>query len=293
MLGSFSSGENNSSVVSSARPVASRIPIIFRAMLKFLFALLICASAHANSPDCLPKASFPPPELGQPANISGLKDQLGYYKCSGAYEREFKRVIDEAISYVQERVKRGGQLALVLDIDETSLSNWEEMKVNDFGLIEDGPCELGDPDGDGWRVPLPNMPCGFGAWILSADAKPFDTIRLFRAARENNVAVFFVTGRKELVDKDNNPTTQIRDATKKNLQKAGYANWKQLMPEPAGFTGTVQAFKTQKRKEIVGMGYTIIANVGDQYSDLRSDPQVGKTDAEQNFKLPNPFYFVP
>jgi acid phosphatase len=275
----------------AATPSAAASSI--RGTLGLVFALLVCRCAYANSPDCLPKAGFPPPESGEPANISGLKSELLYYQCSGAYEREFQRVIDEAISYVQERVKRGGQLAVVLDIDETSLSNWEEMKVNDFGLIEDGPCELGDPDGDGWRVPLANKPCGFGAWVLSADAKPLDTIRLFRAAKQNNVAVFFVTGRKELVDKNNNPTTQIRDATEKNLEKAGYANWKQLMLEPAGFTGTVQAFKTQKRKEIIAMGYTIIANVGDQYSDLRSDPQVGKADAERNYKVPNPFYFVP
>jgi putative acid phosphatase of HAD superfamily subfamily IIIB len=287
MLGSFAFAEDNSAAASST------ISVIRGATLRLLFALLISTCAHANSPDCLPKASFPPPEFEQPVNISGLKDQLAYYKCSGAYEREFKRVIDEAISYVQQRAKRGGQLALVLDIDETSLSNWEEMKVNDFGLIQGGPCELGDSDGDGWRVPLPNKLCGFGAWVLSADAKPLDTIRLFRAAKENNVAVFFVTGRRELVDKNKNPTTQIRDATEKNLQKAGYANWKPLMLEPASFTGTVQEFKTQKRKEIIAMGYTIIANVGDQYSDLRSDPQVGKADAEQNYKLPNPFYFVP
>ena len=201
-------------------------------------------------------------------------------------------MIDRAISYVNARAKNGEKPALVLDIDETSLSNWEEMKVNDLGLIEDGPCELGDPDADGWRVPVPKKSCGFGAWILSADAKPLDTLRLFKAAKENNVTVFFVTGRKELVDKNNIPTTQIHDATEKNLQKAGYANWKELMLEPSGFTGTVQEFKTQKRKEIMAMGYTIIANVGDQYSDLRSDPKVGKADAERNYKLPNPFYFV-
>jgi hypothetical protein len=287
MLGSFASAEDNSVVTNSISSV------ICRSTLTFLFALLTCACVYANGPDCLPGASFPPPEFEQPANISGLKDQLAYYKCSGAYEREFKRVIEEAISYLQERAKRGGQLALVLDIDETSLSNWEEMKVNDFGLIEDGPCELGDPDSDGWRVPIPHKPCGFGAWVLLADAKPLDTLRLFAAAKKSNVAVFFVTGRKELADKNNNSTTQIRDATEKNLQKAGYTNWKQLMLVPAGFTETVQAFKTQKRKEIITMGYTIIANVGDQYSDLRSDPQVGKADAERNYKLPNPFYFVP
>jgi hypothetical protein len=31
--------------------------------------------------------------------------------------------------------------ALVLDIDETSLSNWANFKANNFGFIADGACE--------------------------------------------------------------------------------------------------------------------------------------------------------
>jgi predicted secreted acid phosphatase len=262
-------------------------------VIALLLFLVVIPPSRAVGSDCTKPTNLPHSEAGQPRNISGLKSELLYYQCSGAYEREFHRVIDKAISYLNARAKKRGKLALVLDVDETSLSNWDEVKVNDFGLIEDGPCELGEPDANDWRLPLPHKPCGFGAWILSVNSKPLDTIRLFRAAKENNVAVFFVTGRKELLDKNHNPTTQIRDATEKNLQKAGYANWKQLMLEPADFAGTVQEFKTQKRKQIIAMGYTIIANVGDQYSDLRSDPQVRKADAEQNYKLPNPFYFVP
>jgi acid phosphatase len=45
--------------------------------------------------------------------------------------------------------------ALVLDIDETSLSNWPNIKANNFGFIPDGACDR-----------LPNGPCGFKAWIL-------------------------------------------------------------------------------------------------------------------------------
>lgn len=263
--------------------------MLLLALLMFLAAVTPC---RALGGDCTKPTNLPRSEPDQPSNITGLKNELLYYQCSGTYDREFRRVIDRAISYVNARAKKGGKLALVLDIDETSLSNWEEMKVNDFGLIEGGPCELGDPDADGWRIPIPKKSCGFDAWILAADAKPLDTLRLFKVAKENNIAVFFVTGRKELVNKNNNATTQIRDATEKNLQKAGYANWKELMLEPAGFMGTVQEFKTQKRKEIMAMGYTVIANVGDQYSDLRSDLKVGKADADRNYKLPNPFYFV-
>jgi hypothetical protein len=248
--------------------------------LTFLIFLAASAPSRAVGGDCVKPTELPRSEAGQPRNISGLKSELLYYGCSGAYEREFHRVIDKAISYLNARAKKRGKLALVLDIDETSLSNWEEIKVNDFGLIEGGPCELGDPDAGGWRTPLPQKPCGFGAWIRMSDAKPLDTVRLFKAANDSKVAIFFITGRKD------DEQHKVRDATVENLHKAGYAAWTDLMLEHANFTGTVQEFKTARRKEIEVMGYTIIVNVGDQYSDLKGGY------AERVFKVPNPFYFV-
>jgi hypothetical protein len=249
--------------------------VLLLALLVFLAA---AAPSRALGGDCIKPTNLPRSEAGQPRNISGLKSELLYYQCSGAYERDIRRVIDKAVAYVTERARKGEKLALVLDIDETSLSNWEEMKANDFGLIEDGPCSLGKPDADGWRVP--QSPCGFNAWILASDAKPLDTVRLFRAARASNIAVFFITGRK---DDDKHG---VRDATTENLRKAGYSDWAELILEPGDYKSTVEQFKTEKRKEVSAHGYTIIANVGDQYSDLDGGY------AEKVFKLPNPFYFV-
>ena len=47
------------------------------------------------------------------------------------------------------------------------------------------------------------------------------------------------------------------------------------------------AFKAPVRAAIEGDGYTIIANMGDQPSDLAG------AHAEQTFLLPNPFYRIP
>jgi hypothetical protein len=257
------------------RTVALRLNYRHLALLLFLVA---CAPLRAYSADCNRPIDLPPSRAGEPRNLAGLKLQLLYYQCSKAYERDFRRIIDKAISYITERAKKGNKLALVLDIDETSLSNWDEMKANDFGLIEDGPCDLGGPDAGGWM--LPKSPCGFNDWILAADAKPLDTVRLFKVAKDSDVTVFFITGRKD------DEKHKVFDATKENLQKAGYSNWEDLMLEPPDFKGSVQEFKTSKRKEIAARGYTIIANVGDQYSDLRGGY------SERVFKLPNPFYFV-
>jgi acid phosphatase len=56
---------------------------------------------------------------------------------------------------------------------------------------------------------------------------------------------------------------------------------------PANSTGPVSTRKTASRKDIEKRRFTIIANVGDQNSDL-----VGGH-AERTFKVPNPFYFIP
>jgi hypothetical protein len=262
---------------------SSGFPISIRLRVSLLTVLLLiltgCVPARGFAADCTPPTQLPPSEAGQPRNLSGLKSELNYYQCSGAYLRDITRVIDEAIAYVTKRAKEGGKLAIVLDIDETSLSNWDEMKANDFGLIENGSCNLTKPDASG--QPLPDSPCGFAAWVLEADAKPLvDTRRLYEKAKENHVAVFFITGRADANDH------KVREATIENLHKAGYPDWTELLLKPAGDPSTIQEFKTAKRKEITEKGYTIIANVGDQYSDLKGGY------AERIYKLPNPFYFV-
>jgi hypothetical protein len=75
-----------------------------------------------------------------------------------------------------------------------------------------------------------------------------------------------------------------------NLDMAGY---KDLSPDhlymrPAVSSGSVSIFKTCSRVDIEKrFGVAIIANVGDQASDL-----IGEH-AERTFKVPNPFYFIP
>jgi hypothetical protein len=242
------------------------------ALATLLLALVFCHRMQASDPACVPNPSRPPAEIGQPPNLDGLKDQLRYYKCSGAYERDFSQVIEHAISHVVKRAtelakrSQGVKPAIVLDIDETSLSNWAELQADDFGFILNGPCTLVKGD-----------PCGDDAWEQRSEDSALDTLRLFNKAKELNVAVFFISGRGE----------RMRKATEQNLTKAGYSGWTDVMLRP-NKEGTVEQFKTAMRQKIEEtMHYTIVANVGDQYSDLRGGH------AEQVFKVPNPFYFIP
>src|SRR5439155_23765119 len=58
-------------------------------------------------------------------------------------------------------------------------------------------------------------------------------------------------------------------ATLWNLDSAGFQGWARLSTRPDDdHNETIVPFKSGERKKIENEGYTIIANVGDQQSDL-------------------------
>jgi len=75
--------------------------------------------------------------------------------------------------------------------------------------------------------------------------------------------------------------------TIENLEREGYSDWAGLTLKPAGSTLTTVAYKSGARAAIEQQGYRIVANIGDQYSDLAGGH------ADRAFKVPNPFYFLP
>ena len=89
--------------------------------------------------------------------------------------------------------------------------------------------------------------------------------------------MIFITGR---------PNKQ-RDATIINLDHEGFDGWTELRTRPdRDDLPTVQAYKTAERTKVEAEGYTIIADVGDQISDLEGEHSGCR------FKVPNPFYFI-
>ena len=204
--------------------------------------------------------------VAAPPSLVEVKREVSTYVDSGRYEAEVSAVVDQAAAFLESRVPRGGKLAIVLDIDETALSNLPSLRANDYGFIISGPCDL------------PRGPCGLLAWIGMARAEPIKPVlTLARLARQRGVAVFFLTGRPE----------RLRAATERNLRGAGY-EWTGVLLKPDALnTQSAVEFKAPERKKLVDQGYTIIVNMGDQMSDLEGGF------AERTYKLPNPFYFVP
>lgn len=211
-------------------------------------------------------------------NFGIVREKLAAYAdCTGTngcywaeLDAQYKRAEEKLAAAVAQR-KAGEKLALVMDIDETTLSSYCEMKREDFGYVS----------------PI------FNAWVVSPEAAVAipGALRLFNAARAANVAVFFITGRPGIPDyASKEPTVANQtDATTRNLQAAGFHDWTglQLRNGSENTMSTIE-YKSEERRRIVFKGYRIAMSVGDQWSDLLGDPK-----AEVSIKLPNPFYFLP
>jgi hypothetical protein len=246
------------------------------------FAALASVPAQAQSggqpagcPQPQPTAPF---DTTWPINIGLLQQRLIAYRCND-YMTDFVAEVAKARAFVAERVPRVEKPAVVFDIDETSLSNWEQIYRNQFAFVASGGCDGGA-----------STPCGQRAWELGARAVALaPTLELFgflKASKDKNgaaVALFFITGRSE------DPVE--RAATELNLRDAGYEGWQHLYMRPRNNPGAnVSVYKTDMRREIE-KDHVIVANLGDQYSDLIGDADGDH--AERCYKLPNPFYFIP
>lgn len=199
----------------------------------------------------------------EPANLSTLKAEIVDYIDSGRYQEEIAAVAMQAGEWIEERVKRDARkdqfpaprLAVVFDIDETMLSNLPHMRAQDFGY------HAGE-----WT-----------AWLARGEAPVIHPVReVFRVARGLRVEVIFISGRRE---KD-------RAGTEKNLRAVGVGDYRTLILKADDSKETTAAFKTAARQRLAKEGFTIIANIGDQQSDLDGGF------AEKTFKLPDPFYLI-
>ncbi len=259
------------------RPCVGALAILLGAALvpTVVFALECPVRGEPSIP---PGDSIATP-IAKGFNIDTYKRQLTQYREGGNYNADIAAVMDAATAYVLGRAKEARRPAVVLDIDETSLSNWDNIKADDFGFIAGGACSLQE-----------KMPCGFDDWIDQAKAPAIEpTLKFFNSLRAKdvtaNIAVFFITGRRE----------KQRQATLWNLDRMGFKGWAGLATRPDEEHGSIVPFKSRERYNVAER-YTILANIGDQDSDLE-DPKELKDlkgpSAECAFKLPNPYYFIP
>lgn len=216
------------------------------------------------------------PDLGsdETYGVAELPATIRDYHDSGLYDAELEQVDAMATKSLRKQLKalrkspgpgkysecnRKGKKchevkpAIVLDIDETSLSNYAGLDASNFsqaGLVP-------------------------GA-VAGSDPAIQSTLDLYRLARSKGAEAFFITGRPEI----------IRDPTESNLSSVGYDQGFTLITKPSGLE-TIE-YKSGERARIEEeLGFEILVNVGDQDSDLAGGH------ARAAFKLPNPMYFIP
>jgi HAD superfamily, subfamily IIIB (Acid phosphatase) len=211
------------------------------------------------------------PSIGQTGTVgaSDFASRLSDYHDSGDYDRDLAAVGAQAKAYLQTRLDQNaapakrtcrrryrkvkgrklyrrvrtcravapprftGKPAIVLDIDETSLSNYSGLQASGFSAA-------------GTVAPA----------IAGTGAAIAPTLELFRFAKASGVAVFFVTGRPSAVS----------GPTQSNLKAVGYDGWDGLSFKPGDKT-TLQ-YKSGERAALEDKGYDIVVNLGDQESDL-------------------------
>jgi predicted secreted acid phosphatase len=192
----------------------------------------------------------------EPANLLPHKQEIRAYVENGTYLRQIDAVAARAKQWIEERAARGGEkLTVVFDLDDTLLFNWPHMRAMDFGYVESA----------------------WDRWVDEARAPAVEPVReVYRTARRLKVDVVFITGRRE----------KQRASTERNLRAIECDDFAALICKPANEQSTAAAYKIAQRKRLVAEGRTIIANIGDQESDLSGGY------SERVFKLPNVIYLI-
>ena len=195
---------------------------------------------------------------------------LHQFSPTGAYAAETSGIARGAEKYLAHEAtpnqKHTGTPAILFDIDDTTLNTYEIYS----SFVYNPPTNAAFVNAGSASVfpAVPGMP------QLEADAV------------SEGYTVFFLTGR---------PATQLA-GTQANLSSAGYtfdpANiYLEDQTKPwlssCAPTCTTTQYKSLTRKYIESLGYDIVANFGDQYSDLNGGY------ADQTFKMPNPMYYLP
>ncbi len=206
------------------------------------------------------------------------KTMLHTYSPTGAYVSEMAGVEADAENYLDKTARHfdghghnapSGTPAILLDIDDTTLNTYSYEIYSNFVF---NPATNADFVNASVFPPVPGMP------------------DLVQHAIADGYQVFFLTGR---------PVSQLA-GTVTNLTNAGYptpdgshlflkdltAPWLASCATTTPTCSTTQ-YKSLTRQHIESLGYDIVANFGDQFSDLNG----GFADA--TFKIPNPMYFLP
>ncbi|MGW1891780.1 HAD family acid phosphatase [Streptomyces sp. NPDC002004] len=224
----------------------------------------------------------------EPQNLAKLVEQIDSYyggkknadgtwsaSSDSAYAHDVARIEATAKRHIARAaakdLKHGMKPAIVLDVDDTTLLSYDYEKATNFTYST---ATWNDYVNKESRVAVYGIP------------------ELVSYAHDKGVEVFFLTGMD----------ASLREPAAANLKKVGIdvplddehlilkdkvnpPSYLDSCAKPTWTCTTVQ-YKGGTRAHIESEGYDLIANFGDQQSDLDGGY------ADRTYKLPNPMYFV-
>ncbi|TQS41065.1 HAD family acid phosphatase [Cryptosporangium phraense] len=209
----------------------------------------------------------------------------GTFGADSNYAKEATKVASAGQTYLARPYRGAKKKAILLDVDDTSLNTWNYEIASNFAF---------NPTTNGQYVtgqlfpPVPGM------------------VKMATAAQKAGYAIFFLTGRGAAqeaatlgnltsdgigVDAGYPKPTTLTNGEDGLFTKPAVADYPAYLKtacanDPNGACTTIH-YKSATRAHIESLGYDIVANFGDQYSDLKGGY------ANRTFKLPNPTYYLP
>ncbi len=229
-------------------------------------------------------------------NIDVLRQQLrnyygdplgtGNFGAKSNYAREASSVAKAGTRWIsaQHHTQKKTK-AILLDVDDTSLATWNYEIASNWAYN-----------------PATNADYVLGQKFPAVPGM----VDLVKTAEREGYAVFFLTGRGAAqeqatlgnltadgvgIDAGYPKPTSLPNGEDGLFTKPAVADYpaylkKACAADPNGACTTIH-YKSATRAHIESLGYDIVANFGDQYSDLEGGY------ADRTFKLPNPNYYLP
>jgi hypothetical protein len=231
----------------------------------------------------------------QVTNIDVLRQQLrnyygdplgtGTFADDSYYAKEARSVAAAGTRWISVPHHTRKTKAILLDVDDTSLATWNYEIFSNWAF---NPATNGDFVLNQRFPAVPGM------------------VDMVKTAEREGYAIFFLTGRGAAqekatlgnltadgvgVDAGFPKPTALSNGEDGLFTKPAVADYPDYLKQacagdPNGSCTTIH-YKSATRAHIESLGYEIVANFGDQFSDLKGGF------ADRAFKLPNPNYYLP
>jgi predicted secreted acid phosphatase len=274
-----------------------RLPRLAIATAVVAVAGIVVAVALAAEPAI---KTFTPRSERQITNIDVLRQQIrnyygdplgtGNFGADSNYAKEAEFVAKIGGVWLKANAhlhRRSQNKAIVLDVDDTTLATWNYEVFSNWAYTFDSNQVFVLEQ----RFPaVPGM------------------VEMVNQAAAEGYAIFFLTGRGQAqeaatlgnltsdgigLDAGYPSPTTLNNGEDGLFTKPAVADYPDYLKEAcaddiaAGHSCSTIHYKSATRAHIESLGYEIVGNFGDQFSDLEGGH------ADKTFKLPNPNYFLP